>query len=411
LPCDGRDLACAEQLIDDLGARAFRRPLTAGERDDLVAVYELGAPESFEAGVQLVIEAILQAPSFLYRTELGGGDAAPGEVVELTAYELAASVSFLLLDSIPDAPLWAAAQDGSLLDDDVLRDEVERLLALPRVRDNLARIYVAWLGATKAATTDKSSTLFPEFDEALRDASVEETRRFVATLVAEEGTLFELLTSRRTEINGALAELYGVPGVTGAQFVEVELPASQRAGVLTQASMMATRAGPEETSVVHRGLMVQKLLLCAELPAPPPGVDLDDPDLEGMDQRELAEFRAGVTACAACHALIDPFGLAFEHYDAIGRHRASVDASADLPGLGEVNDALPMLEALAEDPRVADCVVEKIVTYSLGRKLGNDDGCELDQLQERFTEADGSLVEPFRAVVGSDAFRLRKVPR
>ncbi len=410
VPCTSEDQICAETFIDDFAGRAFRRSLTPQEHEDLVGVYLLGAEANFRTGIETVIEAVLQSPSFLYRTELGREGAAAGDVVELTGFELASALSFLLLDSIPDEPLWAAALDGSIEEEEVFEDHLERLLAMPEVQGNLTRIYIAYLGASKALETDKSLELFPEFDLALRDASVEETRRFVSRLIEDEGTLTDLLTSRTTEINGPLAALYGVDGVVGDAFVEVELSPDERAGVLTQASMMSTRSGPEDTSVVHRGLMVQKLLLCVELPPPPPGVDLDDPDFEGLDQRGMAEVRAARAECTTCHQAMDPFGLAFESYDPVGRFRGGIDASAELPGFGSVRDAIEMLETLASDERVAECMVEQIVTYSLGRRMVPADECALEEIQADVADAEGSLVEPFRAVATHEAFRLRKVP-
>lgn len=410
VPCGTEDLTCAEAFIDDFASRAFRHPLSPQEHDDLVGVYELGADAGFRVGIETVIEAVLQSPSFLYRTELGDGDAAPDDVVELTPFELASALSFLLLDSIPDPPLWESALDGSIADEAVFAEHLERLLSTPEVQENLTRVYLAYVGASRAADTDKSEELFPEFDANLRASAVEETRRFLARLIEDEGTMTELLTSRTTEINGPLAELYGIEGVVGSEFVAVQLPPGERAGVLTQASMMSTRSGPEETSVVHRGLMVQKLLLCVDLPAPPAGVDLDDPDFEGQGQRDMAEHRTSQADCAPCHQIIDPFGLTFEGYDAIGRFRPDVDASAQLPGYGDVRGAVEMLEVLAADEAVAQCLIEEVVTYSLGRRLGAQDECALEDIELEVTDAEGSLLEPFRAVAMHEVFRLRKEP-
>lgn len=418
VPCDPAmgDQACAAQLVDTLGPRAFRRPLGDIERDELLALYTLGAEESFEQGIAMVLAAVLQSPSFLYRTELGDlSQASEHGIVRLSSYELASALSFFLRNSIPDDDLWAHAVDGSLADPDVYRAEVQRLLSTAEVKANLTRIYLSYLGTAKAASIDKSQELFPGFDVALRESMVEETQRVIAALLQEDGSLTELLTSRRSFVNGALAELYGIAGVTGAEFVEVELPAAERSGVLTHASTMTMLSSPEETSVVHRGLVVQKLLLCAELPPPPPGVDLDDPALEGMTQREMAEYRAGNPSCTGCHVAIDPFGLAFEHYDPIGRYRTElpdgqpVDASGDVPVAGQIADAIEMLAAMAGDARVTECVAEQMTTYALGRKLGNVDQCELDAIVEQFEASGQSLVTPFEAIALSDAFALRRI--
>ena len=413
VPCDptSGDEACARAFIDDLVPRAYRRPIDDEEREAFVALFHHGAEEDFATGIGTIIEATLQAPSFLYRTELGSDEAA-GPTVALDPYELAAAIGFLLLDSIPDEELWTRAQDGTITDPDVLEAEVDRLLATPRVQENLVRIFSVYLGTPKAAGMSKSAELFPEFELALAEDMAHETEEFLRHLLPG-GTVADLLTSRTTFVNERLATLYGIDGITGDAFVEVELPEDQRAGVLTQPAMMSILAAPEETSVVHRGLFVQKLLLCTELPAPPAGVDLDDPDFEGLSQRELAELRASEEACRACHSVIDPVGLTFEHYDALGRYRTDiegepVDASADIVGLGEVDDAIELMDLLVADPRVSACLSRNLVTYALGRRLGASDGCELENIQAQVDAADGSLVEPIRAVALSEALRLRK---
>ncbi|MEM9458995.1 MAG: DUF1592 domain-containing protein [Myxococcota bacterium] len=404
------DEACAAELIDRIVPRAFRRPIDDQEREALLALYREGEQESFAAGVGLVIEAVLQAPSFLYRTELGAADAQTA-TVSLDAYELASAVSFLLLDSIPDDPLWAAAEDGSIADLAVLEAHVDRLLQSPRGQDNLVRIYGQWLGVPKVSGLDKSDEHYPEFDDAVAQDMATELVTVLQHLMPA-GTLADLLTSRTTFVNERLAALYGIQGVTGEAFVEVQLPADERAGIMTGLGMMAALAAPEETSVVHRGLLVQELLMCNDLPAPPPGVDLNDPDLDGLDQRALAEYRAQEVACASCHNLIDPVGLTFEHYDPIGRFRLEldgqpVDASADVPEVGPVDDAVQLMDRLADDPQVRACVTEQLVTYALGRRLGDADECELEQIEARVEEAGGALAEPIRAVALSEAFRLR----
>ena len=413
VPCDpaSGDEACAREFIDAFVPRAYRRPIDDEEREAFVSLYHHGAEEDFATGIGTVIEATLQAPSFLYRTEIGADDAV-GPTVMLDAYELASAIGFLLLDSVPDDELWARAEDGTITDPEVLEAEVERLLATPRVQDNLVRIFAVWLGTPKAAGMSKAAEMFPEFELALAEDMAREAEEFLRHLLPT-ATVADLLTSRTTFVNERLASVYGIDAVTGEGFVQVELPAQERSGILTQPAMMSILAAPEETSVVHRGLLVQKLLLCTELPAPPAGVDLDDPDFEGMSQRELAELRASEEACRACHSVIDPLGLTFEHYDAIGRYRtdidgAPVDASAEVAGIGAVNDAVELMNVLVDDPRVSACVSRNLVTYALGRRLGATDACELENIQAQVDAADGSLIEPIRAVALSEALRLRK---
>src|SRR5262249_33289911 len=152
---------CAQQFIRKFAARAFRRPLVQTDVDDLLAVFHAGRAETFSAGISLVIEAVLQSPSFLYRSEIGASKAGQRP---LTSYELASAISFLLLDSIPDDPLWQAAQNGTLDDPAVVAAQVDRLMALPRVHENLSRAMLAWLQTSAVLTSEKDAAKFAGFD-------------------------------------------------------------------------------------------------------------------------------------------------------------------------------------------------------------------------------------------------------
>ena len=418
-PCDaGSEVACGERFVADFAARAFRRPLGADERAELLAIYDLGATEGHAVGVALVIEAVLQAPDFLYRTELGEPSVS-GEIVELTPYELASSLSFLLLDSIPDAPLWQAARDGSLSEPGALAEHATRLLELPRARAHVEDALVTWIGVERVMTLEKDPAMFPMLDDALRASMIDETRRFIRDVLWErDGSLAELLSSSRTYVDGPLAELYGVDAPAGgAGFIELD--PTERAGLLTQASVLATLSGPTKTSIVHRGLFVNRLLLCLPEIAPPPPDLIDGvaAETDGLSERELADYRASNTTCAGCHAMIDPPGIALEHYDPIGRWRtdadgAPVDATARVAIGGtparEITGAVELARALAESDEVTACVAEQIVQYAFGRALGREAMCSRADVIERFEASDRDVVEIFRAIPATTAFRTRR---
>ena len=417
-PCSGEPQECAEAFVDDFVSRAFRRPLAADERAELLAIYELGAVESHDVGVALVIETVLQAPDFLYRTELGA-PGAEGDLVSLTSFELASALSFFLLDSIPDEPLWQAALDGSLEDPAVLAAETARLIELPRVRAHLEEVLITWIGIERVRVLEKDPAMFPELDEALRESMIEETRRFVSDVLwARNGSLSELLTSSRTYVDPELAALYGVEAPeTGAGFVELD-PA-ERAGILTHASVLATLAGPTKTSIVHRGLFVNRLFMCLPEIAPPPPDLLEGVagETESLSERELADYRASNTTCAGCHAMIDPPGIALEHYDPIGRWRteaddAPVDAAATV-SIGTappraITGAVDLAHALAQNDEVTACVAEQIVQHAFGRALRREAACSRADVVERFDASDRDIVEIFRAIPETTAFRVRR---
>jgi hypothetical protein len=422
LPCDPEpdEEGCALSFIEAFASRAFRRRLAEVERTELVALYRLGRIESFRVGIETVIEAVLQAPDFLYRTQFGDpASVGDGARIELTPFELAAELSFLLLDSIPDESLWLAAEDGTLGDPEVLASEVERLLGLPRVKANLNRIFVAWLGARRVLNADRDPGMFPGWDLDLRQRVLHETELFIDDVLwTSGGSLKDLLGSRRAFVDDRVAALYGLGDSGGADFAPVLLPERQRAGILTRASVLATLGRPLTTDIVHRGLFVRRLLLCLpDVPPPPPDVvGRVQAETASLSERQTADYRALDPVCRGCHAGIDPLGIPFEIYDATGRFRSEADgegvrAAAAIGFAGDANgvvaDAVQLSERLAQSQRVSECVTKQIASYALGRPLAGRDACALQQIHEKWRASGEKLVDLFRAIPQSDAFRFR----
>jgi hypothetical protein len=402
---------CLDAFIDRFATRAFRRPLEPAERQDLAAVYGVGAQNGSGNGVRLLLEAILQSPSFLYRTELGQ----PGRPITLDAYELASALSFFLLDSIPDDELWRAAQDGSLSDPAVLDRQSSRLLTLPRVRENVARMFLKWLGLGAGVTTELAAAEFPEYDQPLRASLLAESKLFLADLVARNGTVAELLTSRKGFVDQRLAKLYGVPYPAGATgFVEVTLPETERAGILTQGGVLVSKSRGHP--VVIRGKFVRKELLCDDIPSPPPSVNTQQFANRGLDERQQAEARMGDSVCGACHTLMDPLGLAFSQYDAMSRFvprtpdGKAVDARSAVQFSdvdGPVAGAVELAQRLAGSARVRGCLARKVLSYAVGRELGPADQCEQRRLEARLQEGGGRLLDLVTGILQSPGFRQR----
>src|SRR5260370_651634 len=256
LPCGGASPsdACVESFIRHRVARAFGRPLADPEVQDLLGVYHTGVmTETPAVGIRLIIEATLQSPSFLYRTELGVPAAGASTAkVTLTAHELAQAVSFALLDSVPDDALWQKAEDGSLLTPSVMASEVDRLLALPAVQTNLSDKASFWLRLEQLRSiVPKDQTLFPEFTAQVTQDLYASAKLFVQDLFAH-GTISDLLTSSRLYMNTNLATVYGVPGVTSTSLTGVNDPSGQRsAGILTQPAVLAAGSHPHSRAPVH----------------------------------------------------------------------------------------------------------------------------------------------------------------
>jgi hypothetical protein len=412
--------ACVEQFVRNRVARAFGRPLTSEETADLLNVFRAGRQESVTAGVRLVIEAALQSPSFLYRTELG----APGSSgkAALTPFELAGAVAFALLDSVPDDGLWARAQDGTLTTPAVLGAEVDRLLATPAVQANLAAKASYWLGVEKVRSmVPKNTALFPEFTAHVKADLYDSARLFVRDLMTS-GKVSDLLTSRRMYLNERLAKVYGVPGVSGAALTPIEGPADSRgAGILTQPAVLAAWSHPDRGDVVHRGLFVYNALVCGN-PIPPPPANATAVAAgfpKDATERQLADLRAtNAAGCGACHAIFDPFGLATEQYDPIGRFTPTdaagkaIDASTTLKAGGALTGPVSGLDELVTKlnmgRRLSDCAARNMAPFVLGKTVITDQSCALAEVKDRFAES-GSFPDFFRAMLTSPGFLTRDV--
>lgn len=409
--------ACADRFIEGFASRAFRRPLEAREKEGLKAVYTEGAKVSPAEGTRMVISAVLQSGSFLYRTELGkAGAVTPGQTVELTLHELASTLSFLMLDSIPDAELRASADDGSLAKPDVFKGHVERLLKSQRVQDHLTGVYLKWMGLGLGLNSDLA-TVEKEFTPELKASLEQETRLFFKDLLAGGGTVTDVLTSRKGFVDRVLATHLGMSGMaSGTNFTPVTYPANERAGALTLPGVIArySLGHPE----VFRGKFVRDEFLCHEIPPPPdiPAIEEETKAAENLPPRQQAERRLKNDTCGACHLMMDPIGLSFSGYDALGRFKTTdangvIDTSGELTGTGDadgpVKNAVELGQKLAKSSKVRGCMESKMLGYALGRLTGDIDSCELAKIDSFVSTGGGKLSDLMAAVVYSSAFRFR----
>lgn len=411
------DAACAEAYIDDFGGRAFRRPLSAEESGIFVDLYtEVEAEQGFDVAMDAVVQAVLQSPQFLYRIELGD-PTVTDPVVPLTSHELATRLSYLLWASTPDDALLAAASDDSLRDPTVLAGQVDRMLADPRARDVVGRFVEQWTGIGELESATKDALSHPTWTPELAADLVEETRRFSADVVFDgEGTLEALLTATHTVANQSVAAHYGVAGPgSDDEWVAIDLPADQRAGLLTQASLLASAAHNNQTSPVHRGLFVYEQLFCGVQPQPPDDLDITLPPLDdSISTRERFARHTQDPLCADCHSYMDPIGFGFEHYDPTGAWRDTegdgipIDASGVLTyssQQGRFDGAIELSGRVAAADEVRSCFVTQWFRASNGRDPGDADLCTLEELDAAFDQ--GEVVELLRAIPLTEAFRTR----
>jgi hypothetical protein len=379
---------CAKTIIAGLARRAFRRPVEEADIDPLLGFYRDGHREagSFDGGVQVAIKAMLMSPDFLFRREQDPPAAAPGAPYRISDVELASRLSFFLWSSIPDEPLLAAAEQGSLREPAVLERQLERMIADPRADAFVSNFAGQWLYLRNLDAVAPVQKIFPNFDDTLREGFRRETELFFASVLREDRSVLDLLDADYTFLNERVARHYGIPGIKGAHFRRVELPAgSPRRGLLGHGSILTVTSLPDRTSPVVRGNWMLENLLGAEPPAPPANVPaLEDTNLTDgaggmLSLRDrLAAHRENPT-CASCHTLMDSLGFALEGFDAVGRARGidelgdTIDASGILPD-GSTFDGLDQFRsALKSSELFPSVLAERLLVYAIGRGLEHYD--------------------------------------
>lgn len=415
--------ACAEQFAKSFGRRAFRRPTTAADQQLLLAAYAAGKTGGTHAeGIEVMIRAALQSAHFLYRLETTTPADTTTKLVPLNQFEIATRLAYLAWSSGPDDALLDAAARGELATKAQVAAKARSLLADTRARIAINDFYGQWLGTSRLEITSKSTSLFPTFSTAARDAMARELPAFVEyVMFSADHKLRTLLTAPVAFVSGPLAQIYGVSGGTSATPTMVMLPQNQgRAGILTQAGFLSVQAHPDQTSPVLRGKFVRSRLLCQPPPPPPPDADITPPDVTDggtARQRFSAHLTAGAS-CAACHQLMDPIGFAFENFDAMGQYRnmeagQPIDTSGQIIGATEasLNGAFSGVSELAkklgESDLVRDCLATQWFRFAAGRNEESADSCSLGTLQDSFGSSGGDLIELVVATTQTDAFWYR----
>lgn len=417
---EGED-PCARRFFEGFGRRAFRRPPTTEEITLLQGVYAAGkANGGFKGGIRLAMTHMLMSPPFLYRIEVGMPPQ-PGEtVVRLEHHEMASRLSYLLWNSMPDEALFQAARDRKLGTRQEVAAQVQRMLADPKARDVTADFYHQWLELERLDDVSKDAKAFPTFNSGILGAMEQETKRYLDAITwGSDGTLEGLLTAPYTYANATLAKYYGLTGPTGTSFVKANTDGTRRAGLLTQGALLTMLAHANQTSPVLRGRFVREQLLCQRPPDPPNDVVVELPKLDPrLTTRERFTQHATDPACAGCHSLMDPIGLGFENYDAVGLWRDAengkpIDASGEVRALagGEMrfSGAVDLGRKLARTPEVRDCVSTKWFQYGYGRVQTDADACSLDVIKRRFATSGYKLKDLLVALTETDAFLFRRV--
>jgi hypothetical protein len=407
--------ACIEQFVVDFGRRVFRRPLDDIERQRWLDVsIDLADGDPWQ-GLRLAVSGMLQAPSFLYRVELGEPDPAVPERLRYTSMEMASRLSFLLWNSIPDAELLDAGEAGELSTLEGIQAQAERMLADPRARKAVQDFFWQYLDLGRLDGTTRDPVDYPMFSATMADSMRTEVALVVDDLVyRRDADIRELFTTRTTFVNAELAALYGVdaPGATAITYVPVELPASgPRAGILTLGAFLTMNAHETYTSPTLRGKYIRERVLCQEVPPPPDDIDTNVGDTtDAKTMRERLEQHATNPSCASCHTFIDPPGFLFENFDNIGAFRTvdagePIDASGDLDGT-PLADARDLAAVLEDHEGVGRCLVEQLYRHAQGRLQTDAEEGALEDLTLRFVDADHRFSQLLLELVTHDAFRF-----
>jgi hypothetical protein len=453
-PCTGTtataQTTCANSWVSTFAAKAYRRPLDASEVTNLMSVYAQGAMQDYKTGIELMIEAIIISPSFIYRTELGAPATAnaSGKYPDttLTPYEVASQLAFTLLGTLPDAALTTAASNGSLGTTAGIQTQIDRLLALPAVQANLTNIVLGWFNISQLFSKTKDTALISALSTAEQDMSGIEndlftsTQQFVNSIVwSGSGKIDDLLTSQTVYVNQRLATLY--PGLTypggkaptsDSTFVAATWPTSQgRSGMLTQPSYLWSASDSSANSIVKRGKGVHDNVICQDpLGAP---VDLSSPMAMAVaacknpsdpnatpdstcDSEILkSDARMAYQPCKGCHSQMDPYSRTLQSFGPIGNYRTkdeagrSIDPSATfVPTSPLAGTTLTGVQALAQaivSTGVLDgCSVQQMTNYGMGSTIQTYNTCELNTIR---AQTDGTIKSLFRNVLLASFMRAR----
>ncbi len=429
IPCEPSgpaDPVCRDQFLRRFGRRAFRRPLTEPELVTYGNLFSEAARQdrSFTSGAQVVIEAMLQSPNFLFY----GHEAS-------RAHRIASRLAYFLWNTTPDEGLLDAADNGQLNSPAAIENVARKMLADPRAQDSVDDFLAQWMRFDRLLLSVRDSHVYPEFSVELAASMAEETRTFFRDIVWAGKDFNTFFTADYSFVNQELAKIYGI-APPDELFGRVQLPAAAgRGGILGQASFLTVTSKPGESSPTERGKFIREQFLCQIMPPPPAGVSTQLPpvtDEMPLNNRQQLGIHLSNVSCASCHRLIDPIGFGLEHYDAIGQFRETqyveirptvdeqrtkrktkpteyhlpIDARAYIHGIENSEFSTPREagEVLANDPVCRRCTVKQLFRYALGRHETEADQAAIDQAFQQFEGSQFDFRELIIAIAVSEPF-------
>lgn len=390
------DDACATILVQRYGRLLFRRPLSAQQAAQRVALAHrvAEADHDFYSGLREAFTSLLTSPDFLFRIERAASRGSDG-TAELDGYSRASRLSYLLWNTTPDETLLQAAETGALMTDAGLRAQLDRMTASPRLADGMGAFFDDMLQLELFSKQTKDPQFYPKYSQLLAAQAREQTvRTLVDQLVTKNGDYRDIFTSRDTFMTRTLAMVYQVPYVARTEWAPYTFEAdSGRSGVLTQISFLSLFSHPGRSSPVKRGVALNEIFLCQPTPSPPANVDFSIVNGTSMTQlktsRAKLEAHATDESCASCHTSVDPPGLALERFDSLGAHRdlengVPIDVHAEIDGKSfEGAGGLGLL--LHDNPRVSSCLVRDLYASATGRSIAAADKPLVNSLTKTFS--------------------------
>ncbi|MDA0204550.1 MAG: DUF1592 domain-containing protein [Acidobacteria bacterium] len=429
IPCEPSgpgDPACRDEFLREFGRRAFRRRLSEPELTSYGALFSAAARQdrAFSSGAQVVIEAMLQSPNFLFYGHEDSRD-----------HRIASRLAYFLWNTTPDESLLEAADNGQLNSSAAVEKIARKMLADPRAQDSVDDFLAQWMRFDRLLLAVRDSRIYPEFSVELAASMAEETRTVFRDIVWGGKDFNTFFTADYSFVDQELAKIYGVTP-PAEPFGQVQLPASAgRGGILGQASFLTVTSKPGESSPTERGKFIREQFLCQIMPPPPAGVSTQLPlvtDEMPLNNRQQLSIHLSNESCANCHRLIDPIGFGLEHYDAIGKFRETqtveirptvdeqrtkrkteateyllpIDTTAYIQGIENSEFATPREagQVLASDPVCRRCTVKQLFRYALGRHETEADQTSIDQVFQQFEGSQFDFRELIIAIAVSEPF-------
>ena len=372
----------------------------------------------FDAGLERALKFLLVSPEFLFRVQRDSANAAPNSAYRISDLDLASRLSFFLWSSIPDDELIDVASKGRLRDSAVLTRQVKRMIADRRSETFVRNFAGQWLYLRNLQSAGPVATVFPDFDDSLRQSMRRETELFFDSVVREDRGALELLSANYSFLNERLAGHYGVPNITGSHFRRVTFGKdSLRGGLLGQGSILTVTSHPDRTSPVVRGKWILENILGTSPPPPPPNVpELKPTGAPGqlLSMRDRMVQHRENPACASCHAIMDPIGLALENLDGVGRARTLGESSAPIDASGVLPDGTTFVgpaglkEALLTKPdQFVTTLTEKLLIYALGRGAEYYDAPTIRAIVRASAASDYRFSSLVLGIVDSAPFQMR----